>query len=41
MEMSNYKRDAKNANSAVVVMVGKDDFGSDLPLSGHRVPKTL
>ncbi|MEA5009015.1 NAD(P)/FAD-dependent oxidoreductase [Clostridium tyrobutyricum] len=32
--MSNYKRDAKNANSAVVVMVGKDDFGSDLPLSG-------
>lgn len=32
--MSNYKRDAKNANSAVVVAVGTDDFKDDSPLSG-------
>lgn len=32
--MSNYKRDKKNANSAVVVSVNKRDFGGDTPLSG-------
>jgi uncharacterized protein len=32
--MSNYKRDGKNANSAIVVSVGKDDFENDMPLSG-------
>ncbi|WP_446897953.1 NAD(P)/FAD-dependent oxidoreductase [Clostridium sp. LBM24168] len=32
--MSNYKRDGKNANSAVVVTVGKNDFEDKLPLRG-------
>lgn len=32
--MSNYKRDGKNANSAIVVTVGRDDFENDSPLSG-------
>lgn len=32
--MSFYKRDGKNANSALVVAVGPQDFESDLPLAG-------
>lgn len=32
--MSNRKRDGKNANSAVIVNVTPDDFGSDHPLAG-------
>lgn len=32
--MSYYKRDGKNANSAVVVSVGPEDFGGSNPLSG-------
>ncbi len=32
--MSNYKRDAKNANSAMVVNVSSEDFEGDSPLAG-------
>jgi uncharacterized FAD-dependent dehydrogenase len=32
--MSNYKRDEDNANSAIVVTVQPEDFGSQDPLSG-------
>ena len=32
--MSNYARDGENANSAIVVTVGPEDFGIDGPLSG-------
>lgn len=32
--MSNYKRDAENANSALVVSVRPDDFETDYPLAG-------
>ena len=32
--MSNYLRDGKNANSALIVPVGKEDFGSDDALAG-------
>ena len=32
--MSNYMRDEDNANSAIVVTVGPEDFGSPEPLSG-------
>lgn len=32
--MSYSKRDSKNANSAIIVTVGKDDFGSDDVLAG-------
>lgn len=32
--MSNYSRDGKNANSALIVPVGKKDFGSDDVLAG-------
>ncbi|MGL4730383.1 MAG: NAD(P)/FAD-dependent oxidoreductase [Clostridium sp.] len=32
--MSNYKRDNINANSAIVVSVGPDDFNSDSPIAG-------
>ncbi len=32
--MSNYARDEENANSAIVVTVGPEDFGSPEPLSG-------
>lgn len=32
--MSEYKRDKRNANSAIVVAVGPKDFASDNPLSG-------
>ena len=32
--MSIYKRDGKNANSALFVTVNKEDFGGDHPLAG-------
>ncbi len=32
--MSDYRRDAHNSNSALVVTVGPEDFGSDDPLGG-------
>lgn len=38
--MSNHARDSKNANSALVVTVTKDDFGND-PLSGIEFQRKL
>ncbi len=38
--MSNYKRDSKNANSAIVVTVTSDDFGSH-PLDGLEFQRKL
>jgi hypothetical protein len=38
--MSNYKRDEINANSAIVVTVSKDDFGSD-PMAGIEFQRML
>ena len=38
--MSNHARDSKNANSALVVTVTKDDFGSD-PLAGIEFQRNL
>ena len=38
--MSNYKRDEVNANSAIIVTIGKDDFGND-PLSGVEFQRML
>lgn len=38
--MSNHSRNTKNANSALVVTVNKDDFGSD-PLSGIEFQRKL
>lgn len=38
--MSNYDRSEVNANSAIVVTVGKDDFGSD-PMSGIEFQRKL
>ena len=38
--MSNYKRDTKNANSAIVVTVTPNDFGND-PLSGIKFQRQL
>lgn len=38
--MSNYKRDEVNANSALIVTVGKDDFGND-PLAGVEFQRML
>ena len=38
--MSNYDRGEVNANSAIVVTVGKDDFGSD-PMSGIEFQRKL
>ena len=38
--MSNYKRDEENANSAIIVTVGPDDFGID-PLCGVRFQESL
>ena len=32
--MSNYARDSARANSAIVITVGSDEFGSDEPLAG-------
>ena len=38
--MSNYKRDTKNANSAIIVTVSKDDFGTH-PLDGIKFQREL
>ena len=38
--MSNHARDSKNANSALVVTITKDDFGND-PLSGIEFQRKL
>ncbi len=38
--MSNYKRDARNSNSAIVVTVSKEDFGSN-PLDGIEYQRNL
>lgn len=38
--MSNYARDEENANAAVVVQVGPEDFGTD-PLDGMRFQEKL
>ena len=38
--MSNYKRDTKNANSAIIVTVSKEDFGSH-PLDGIEFQRNL
>ncbi len=38
--MSNYKRDEKNANSALVVTISPNDFGND-PLAGIRYQRKL
>lgn len=38
--MSNYKRNEVNANSALIVTVGKDDFGND-PLAGVEFQRML
>lgn len=39
--MSNYLRDGKNANSAVIAQVRKTDFPSDHPLSGVDFQRSL
>lgn len=39
--MSNYKRDSGNANSAIIVSVTPEDFGSDDVLSGVQFQKRL
>lgn len=39
--MSNYKRDAENANSAVIVTVDEKDFGGSGPLSGIEFQERL
>ncbi len=39
--MSNYARDEKNANSALVVQVKKEDFASDSPLAGIAFQREL
>lgn len=39
--MSNYERNEENANSAIVVTVQPEDFGSDHPLSGMAFQRKL
>ena len=39
--MSDYARDSTRANSAIVVTVGKEEFGSDDPLAGMRFQEML
>ena len=39
--MSNHARDGKNANSALLVNVGPEDFGSDHPLAGIEFQRKL
>ena len=39
--MSNYRRDAVNANAALVVQVKKEDFGGEDPLAGVRFQRKL
>ena len=39
--MSNYARDGKNANSALIAQVTKEDFGSEHPLAGIAFQRKL
>ena len=39
--MSNFKRDGKNANSALLVSVNPNDFGSDYALSGMEFQRKI
>ena len=39
--MSNYARDGKNANSALIAQVTRGDFGDDTPLAGMRFQRKL
>ncbi|MBW7571797.1 NAD(P)/FAD-dependent oxidoreductase [Caproiciproducens faecalis] len=39
--MSNFARDGKNANSALLVSVGPEDFGSEHPLAGVEFQRRL
>lgn len=39
--MSNYARDGKNANSALIAQVTRSDFGSDHPLAGVAFQRKL
>ncbi len=39
--MSNFARDGKNANSALVVQVKREDFGSDHPLAGVALQREM
>ncbi len=39
--MSNYKRDGENANSAILVNVTPDDFGSSHPLAGIEFQRNI
>ncbi len=39
--MSNYARDGKNANSALVVQVRREDFGSEHPLAGVEFQRKM
>lgn len=39
--MSNFARDGKNANSAIVVQVRKSDYADDSPLAGVRFQRQL
>ncbi|HTG82445.1 MAG TPA: hypothetical protein VL949_10910 [Geobacteraceae bacterium] len=39
--MSSYRRNSPYANSALVVSVGKDDFGGDFPLAGMEFQRAL
>lgn len=39
--MSKYLRDGRNANSAILVSVGKNDFGSDDPLAGIELQRRI
>lgn len=39
--MSNYARDGENANSALIVQVTQEDFGTDAPLGGVEFQRKL
>ncbi len=39
--MSNYARDGRNANSALIVQVGRADFASDSPLAGVEFQRKI
>ncbi|GFI62198.1 hypothetical protein IMSAG049_01372 [Clostridiales bacterium] len=39
--MSEYKRDGKNANSALLVQINPEDFGSDSPLAGMELQRRI
>ena len=39
--MSNFARDGENANAALLVGIGPEDFGSDGPLAGVTFQRKL